>query len=177
MLQYAFKNYLCNLIVWMPLSRRGPCFVFSSMRLHGCLCRQLSQKKYIFSFGVCLWHADGNHSGCGYLSVRKMCGFYRFFCIPACPWQRADKGAHPSQVSYRRNAHMGILSNYPGTGRNPLCHRPAGSAICTGSARAVAPIYHPVAGLADGRTILVNCNFIWDGFWLAGGTNFCGDAE
>ncbi len=115
----------------MPFSRWSLCF-FSSMRLHGCLCQQLPQKKYIFFFGGCPWHADGNRSGCGYLPVRRMYGFYRFFCIPAYLWQREDKGAHPSRVLYRRTARMGILSIYPGTGRNPICYRPAGSAICTG---------------------------------------------
>ncbi len=92
---------------------------FSSMSLNGCLCRQLPQKKYIFFLGGCPWHADGNRLGCGYLLVRRMCGFYKFFCIPACPWQRADKGARPIQALYRRTARMGIWSIYSGTGRNP----------------------------------------------------------
>ena len=119
----------------MPFIRWSLCFVFSSMRLHGCLCRQLPQKKYIFSFGVCPWHADDNHSGCGCLPVRRMCGFYRFFYIPVFLWQPEDKGAHPIPVLYRHTVHMGIWSIYPGTGRHPLCGRPADSAICTGCGR------------------------------------------
>ena len=123
----------------MPFRRRSLCFVFSSMHPHGCLCRQLPQRKYIFFFGGCPWHADGNRSGCGCLPVRRMCGFYKFFYIPACPWQPGDKGAHPSPVLYRRTARMGIWSIYPGTGRHPLCGRPAGSAICTGCGRSNSP--------------------------------------
>lgn len=116
----------------MPFSRWSLCFVFSSMRLHGSLCRQLPQKKYIFSSGVCPWHAGGNHSGCDYLPVRRMCGFYKFFYILVCPWQQEDKGVHPSQVLYRRTARMGVLSIYPDKDRTPLFYRPAGSATCTG---------------------------------------------
>ena len=123
----------------MPFIRWSLCFVFSSVRLHGCLCRQLPQKKYIFSFGVCPWHADDNHSGCGCLPVRRMCGFYIFFCIPACPWQRAGKGARPSQVLCRRTAHMVIQSIYAGMGRDPIFYRPAGSAIYTGCGRRNSP--------------------------------------
>lgn len=35
------------------------------------------------------------------------------------------------------------------------------------AARTVTPVYHPVAGLADGGSILVDCNFVRDGFWPA----------
>ncbi len=83
----------------------GALLCFSSMSLNGCLCRQLPQRKYIFFLGC--------------LHVRRMCGFYKFFYIPACPWQRADKGARPIQALYRRTARMGIWSIYSGTGRNP----------------------------------------------------------
>ena len=31
----------------------------------------------------------------------------------------------------------------------------------------VTPVYHPVAGLADGCSIFINCNFIRNGFWHA----------
>lgn len=111
---------------------RGLCFVFSSMRLYVCLCRQLPQKMYIFFFCGCPWHADDNHLEYGCLPVRRMCGCYKFFCIPVCPWQLACKGGHPMLVWYRCSAHMGNWSICLCMDRNPLFYKPADSATCIG---------------------------------------------
>ena len=35
------------------------------------------------------------------------------------------------------------------------------------AAGTVTPVYHPVTGLADGRSILIDYNFIWNGPWPA----------
>ncbi len=49
-------------------------------------------------------------------------------------------------------------------------HFPAGQRavpFAPAAARAVALVYHPVPGLADKGSILINCNFIRDRLWLA----------
>ncbi|KAI4446471.1 hypothetical protein C823_000989 [Eubacterium plexicaudatum ASF492] len=151
----------------MPFRRRSLCFVFSSMHLHGCLCRQLPQRKYIFFFGGCPWHADGNRSGCGCLHVRRMCGFYKFFIFPCPSGNRRIKARVPFRFCIDTPSIWGFGAFIPA---RTVIHFAAGqraAPFAPAAAGAIAPVYHPVTGLADGCSILIDYNFIRNGFRYA----------
>ena len=93
--------------------------------------------------------------------------FINFFIFPRAPGNRGIKARIPVRFCIDAPPVWGFGAFIPArTG----IHFAAGqrtAPFAPAAAGAIAPVYHPVAGLADGRSILIDHNFIWNGIWHA----------
>ena len=93
--------------------------------------------------------------------------FINFFIFPRAPGNRGIKARIPVRFCIDAPPVWGFGAFIPA---RTVIHFAAGqraAPFAPAAAGAIAPVYHPVASLADGRSILIDNHFIWNGFWHA----------
>ena len=142
-------------------------FVFSSKRLNVCLCRQPLQKSVSFSsvdaHGMQMVIIEDAvvypFAGCAV--------FIDFFVFPRAPGNWRIKAGIPGWLGIDAAPIWGFRAAVPAWAG---IHFPAdqrAAPLATAAASAVAPVYHPVSGLADRGSVVIDFNFIRNGLWPA----------
>lgn len=93
--------------------------------------------------------------------------FINFFIFPCPSGNRRIKAHVPFRFCIDAPPVWGFGAFIPA---RTVIHFAAGqraAPFAPAAAGAIAPVYHPVTGLADGRSILIDYNFIRNGFWHA----------
>lgn len=93
--------------------------------------------------------------------------FINFFIFPRAPGNRGIKAHIPVGFCIDAPPVWGFGTFIPARAGIYFAAGQRAAPFAPAAAGAIAPVYHPVAGLADGRSILIDNHFTWNGFWHA----------
>ena len=93
--------------------------------------------------------------------------FINFFIFPRAPGNRGIKARIPVRFCIDAPPVWGFGAFIPARAGIHFAAGQRTAPFAPAAAGAIAPVYHPVASLADGRSILIDNHFIWNGFWHA----------
>lgn len=93
--------------------------------------------------------------------------FINFFIFPRAPGNRGIKARIPVRFCIDAPPVWGFGAFIPARAGIHFAAGQRTAPFAPAAAGAISPVYHPVASLADGRSILIDNHFIWNGFWHA----------